>query len=300
MHTKLSVNSSKTKIMLVKSQKRDKSCILYNNEPLEYVESFKYLGLEVPSNHRWNECATRRLEAGKRAYYAFENTCNLGDIKCWVLKKYLFDILVTPVLLYGVEVWGSSIPKSTWKEFENLQKHFLQSFYKLRNKRHTLSFLRQDHFPLRSWSWKGLLHTCLRLKKVPHIDFLELHLKQAKRSKRCIKAKICVPVGCKIFLKWFGRWNATHLLHDASLDSSVNKAFLQCQCSMTWDKCGGSRFTHYTTHVAPNYKSIFFAERGNCTHRYMLEPIPLFAIRTIASMQLNSHAFPCETGIGHK
>ena len=103
MHTKLNVNSSKTKIMLVKSQKKDKLCIMDNNEPLECVESFKYLGLEVPSNHRWNECDTRRLEAGKRAYYAFENTCNLGDIKCWVLKKYLFDTLVTPVLLYRVE-----------------------------------------------------------------------------------------------------------------------------------------------------------------------------------------------------
>ena len=124
MHTKLSVNSSKTKIMLVKSQKRDKPCIMYNNEPLECVESFKYLGLEVPSNHKWNECATRRLEAGKRAYYAFENTCNLGDIKCWVLKKYLFDTLVTPVLLYGVEVWGSSIPKSTWKEFKDPRLNF--------------------------------------------------------------------------------------------------------------------------------------------------------------------------------
>ena len=74
MHTKLIVNSSNTNIMLVKSQKRVKPCIIYNNEPLECVESFKYLGLEVPSNHRWNECATRRLEAGKRAYYAFENT----------------------------------------------------------------------------------------------------------------------------------------------------------------------------------------------------------------------------------
>ena len=91
MHTKLSVNSSKTKIMHVKSQKRDKSCIMYNNDPLECVESFTYLGLEVPSNHRWNECATRRLEVGKRAYYAFENTCNNGDIKYWVLKKIHFQ-----------------------------------------------------------------------------------------------------------------------------------------------------------------------------------------------------------------
>ena len=115
MHMKVSVNSSKTKIMLVKNQKRDKPCIMYNNESLECVENFKYLGLEVLSNHRWNECATYRLEAGKREYYTFENTWNCGDIKCWVLKKYLFYTLVTPVLLYGVEVWGGSIPKSTWK-----------------------------------------------------------------------------------------------------------------------------------------------------------------------------------------
>ena len=93
---------------------------MYNNDPLKCVESFKYLVLKVPSNHRWNECVTCRLETGKRAYYTFENTCNHGDIKCWVLKKYLFDTLVTSVLLYGVEVWGGSIPKSTWKEFENV------------------------------------------------------------------------------------------------------------------------------------------------------------------------------------
>ena len=137
---------------------------MYNNEPLECVESFKYLGLEVPSNHRWNECATCRLEAGKRAYYAFENTCNLRDIKCWVLKKYLFDTLVTLVLLYRVEVWGGSIPKSMWKAFENVQKRPTP-----------FSCFRRDHLPLRSCPWKGLLHTCLRLKKVPHMDFLELH-----------------------------------------------------------------------------------------------------------------------------
>ena len=45
----------------------------------------------------------------------------------------------------------------------------------------------------------------------------------------------------------------------------------------------------YTTHVAPNYKTVFFAERGNRTHRYMLEPIPLSAIRNIASNLVHMH-----------
>ena len=55
---------------------------------------------------RWNESATRRVEPCKRGYYAFENRTR-------VLEKYLFDTLVTPILLYGVEVWGGSIPEST-------------------------------------------------------------------------------------------------------------------------------------------------------------------------------------------
>ena len=32
--------------MLVKSQNKDNSCIMYNNEPLKTMENFKYLGLE--------------------------------------------------------------------------------------------------------------------------------------------------------------------------------------------------------------------------------------------------------------
>ena len=94
----------------------------------------------------------------------------------------------------------------------------------------------------------------------------------------------------------FGRWNALHLLHDASKDSQVNEAFLQRQCITAWEESGRSRFIHYTTHIAPNYKNMFFAERGNRTHPYMLEPIPLLAIRAIAAIRLSSHFLRCETG----
>ena len=33
---------------------------MYNIEPLDCVENFKYLGLDVPSNHRCNECSNLR------------------------------------------------------------------------------------------------------------------------------------------------------------------------------------------------------------------------------------------------
>ena len=84
------------------------------------------------------------------------------------------------------------------------------------------------------------------------------------------------------------------MLHNAWLDSFVNEAFCQCQCIMTWEKCGGSRFIGFTTYFAPNYKTIFFFELRNRTHWYMLEPIPLRAIRNIVSMRLSSHTLRWE------
>ena len=120
------------------------------------MESFKYFGLEVPSNHRWNEYYTCCLEAGKGADYAFENTLNHGEIECWVFKKYLFDTLVTLRLSYGVEVWGSSIPKSTWKEFENVQKPFLTKFLQVK-KQTPYTLLEMGSLPIEITAMKGLL-----------------------------------------------------------------------------------------------------------------------------------------------
>ena len=54
--------------------------------------------------------------------------------------------------------------------------------------------------------------------------------------------------------------------------------------------------SHYTTHFAPSNLTIFFTKWGNRTHRYMLEPMPLSAIRTITSMRCSSHPLQCETG----
>ena len=51
----------------------------------------------------------------------------MWKIKYRVLKKYIFNTLVTFVLLYGVEVWGGNLPKSTRKEKNNFKSSFLRS-----------------------------------------------------------------------------------------------------------------------------------------------------------------------------
>jgi len=302
LHSGLIVNESKTKVMLVKTNHKEKPCIVYNNETLEVVESFKYLGLEVPANHKWHECAMRLLEAGKRAYYELENMCNAGDVKCWILKKYLFDTLVTPVLLYGVEVWGGSISKSTWKEFENVQKRFLTNFLQVKTQTPYVLLLLESgclpiEVPIEVMDIERVVEYMIKMRQRPSHRLPTIAWEASQKVQKTHKSKILSTGWMQGIKKWFGRWYALHLLQDASIDSQVNEAFLQRQCITAWEKSGGSRFIHYTTHIAPNYKTMFFAERGNRTHPYMLEPIPLSAIRIIAAaIWLSSHSLQCEMG----
>ena len=98
MHSNISVNSSKEKVMNMDTQNNYMSCIVYKNEPHETIESFKYPRLNVPSNHRWNECVIYCLEVDEGITMHWRTY----QIKCWVLKKYPFDILITLVL----SLWG--------------------------------------------------------------------------------------------------------------------------------------------------------------------------------------------------
>ena len=48
----------------------------------------------------------------------------------------------------GASRWGGSIPKSTWKEFENIQKHFLTKFLQVKKQTpytHPRHYLGEKH-----------------------------------------------------------------------------------------------------------------------------------------------------------
>ena len=296
-HSGLIVNEQKTKIMLAKTLRTDQPLIVYNGKSIETVESFKYLGLEVPANYKWRECAMRRLEAGKRAYYAFENMCHQGNIKCWTLKKYLFDALVLPVLLYGVEVWGGSISTSTWKEFERVQKRFITNFLKVKNQTpYPLLLLETGNLPIEVMGMERVVEYMIKIQQYPAHRLPRLSWEASCKTQKTHKSKILGTGWMLDISKWFKKWNADHLLRNASMDPMVNEAFLQRQCIKKWETHGGSRFTHYTSHIAPDFKPTFFSERGSRTHPYMLKPIPISAIRTLAAIRLSSHPLRCETG----
>ena len=94
--------------------------------------------------------------------------------------------------------------------------------------------------------------------------------------------------------KRFRRWDALHLLHDMSIDTSTNEVSLQGQCIVTLEICKHSHFMYCVAYIAPNYKTIFVTKHGNGTRWYMLEPIPSSTICNIPFRWFSSHSLLCK------
>lgn len=65
------------------------------------------------------------IDGGWKTYYRLQNNCKLVDFWIWILKKLLFETLVTYVILYGCEVCGFNISRASWAKIEIIQNKFI-------------------------------------------------------------------------------------------------------------------------------------------------------------------------------
>jgi hypothetical protein len=121
----MTINTNKTKVMIIKSNKIPYDTFVYDNNNLEEVTSYKYLGIDIHHKLNWNYSIEKRIIGGWKAYYGLENNCKSTDLWSWDKKKLLFETLVTPVILYGCEVKGCSISRESWRKIEQIQKNFI-------------------------------------------------------------------------------------------------------------------------------------------------------------------------------
>ena len=156
---------------------------------------------------------------------------------------------------------------------------------------YTLLLLKTGSLPIEIIAMERVVEYMLKIQKCPSHWLPRITWEASKKIQKMYKSKILCSRWMQDMGKGLVRRDATHLLHDASLHSVV------WNFNVSWHgkNVGRTCFTYYTTHVAPNYKTIFFDEQENRIHQYMLEPISLSAILTIASMWLSSHALRCET-----
>jgi len=105
----MTVNTNKTKVMIIKSNKITDDTFVYENNNLEEVTSYKNIGIDIHRKLNLNYSIEKMIIGGWKAYYGLENSCKTIDLWMWDKKKLLFETLVTHVILYGYEVWGCGI-----------------------------------------------------------------------------------------------------------------------------------------------------------------------------------------------
>ena len=103
---KLQINYSKTKCMtFTKGTQKEKNIFTIDNYPIENVKKYKYLGITINAkNCSLNPTQIDLSCKATNAFYAINSNIPL---KLMPIKTELkiFDACISPILLYGSEVW---------------------------------------------------------------------------------------------------------------------------------------------------------------------------------------------------
>jgi hypothetical protein len=74
------MNTDKMKVMIIKSNNITYNNCVYDNNILEEVPSYKYLGIHIHHKFNWNYSIDKSINGGWKAYYVLENNCKLTDL----------------------------------------------------------------------------------------------------------------------------------------------------------------------------------------------------------------------------
>lgn len=117
---KLEVNESKTKVVIFCKKKiPQKPIFTYNGINLNVEDEFTYLGVLFSNNGKFAKTKKRALDQGRKAMFSIMKKSRKFNLPV-DLQLHLFDTMVSPILLYGSEVWGyedNSIIESLYLSF---------------------------------------------------------------------------------------------------------------------------------------------------------------------------------------
>ena len=116
---KLKINIDKTKIIRFSKGKPKKAIqpFYLNNEIVELVESYIYLGTTIKFNGSFSDAIDKQINQAHRALFAIKSKKEKFNLPIDLVLD-LFDKMILPILLYGCEIWG----------FEDLEK--IEIFYR--------------------------------------------------------------------------------------------------------------------------------------------------------------------------
>jgi hypothetical protein len=179
----LQINTKKTKIMAINN--RCKPIIKIQNEEIENVEEFTYLGSIVDKNGGTEKDIKSRISKAQIAFQSLHKIWQLNNLS--LTKLRLFNTNVKSALLYGAEMWKTT--KNLINKIQAFINRCLRRILKIHwpekisNEelyRKTNQELVKKTVKYHKWSWIG--HTCRKPDEDISRQLLEWN-PQGKRRK---------------------------------------------------------------------------------------------------------------------
>lgn len=299
----LSINVDKTKFMIVRTRKMDTHApLMYQGKQIERVDNFKYLGIDIPCNYAWGQCAHSRIDIGHAKYYQLENMCTQGSIKRWEIKAIVFDACVVQAILYGVEIWGASISAHTWNEIEKIQKKFLCRHMGVKKTTpYSVLLLETGKRPLEMKALKRMFTYIMKLKTMPTNRIPRIAWETGCAPQKTKKSKFISSSLIQDTKKWFAKWNVETYV-DMPIEEgkegeymlNFDMALLDCLHTKWRTTQHRSKFEYYCKHVNPQYWEGYRANPMEA-QAHIRTPMPHMARRAISLMRTRSHMLKIET-----
>ena len=219
----LTVNTSKSKLMYVSKGRPAKLPVIeYNLQPLQWVDSIKYLGVTLSETNNFTEGMKAICQQASKSQTVIgmhmlkHPTVSLNHI------FQLFDTLIKPILTYGCAVWGTG----NYTDIETYHNKFLNRTLRVKSSTNTC-LLYIDAF----WLWNlygrpyhGHLYHSMRSSRAQ----FKYALKYAKRIEETAKADALAKDlgGQKFdeFWKSVNKINQSSQLHTTTIDGITGEA----------------------------------------------------------------------------
>lgn len=106
----LDVNYKKTKILIFQKSGRKPKNLSFsiNNNPIEIVQEYTYLGIKMTSSGTFTTAQKILAEKALNALFKIQKHIHLSRLPLRSARK-IFETVVQPILTYGSEIWGAYI-----------------------------------------------------------------------------------------------------------------------------------------------------------------------------------------------
>lgn len=85
------VNTNKTKIIIFSNKsKQSQHTFFFEENILEQVNEYKYLGIDFNNKLNWEDCKKKIILRGWKALYALQKRCIKAELWDWKMNKRLF------------------------------------------------------------------------------------------------------------------------------------------------------------------------------------------------------------------